>query len=85
MYFNLNKAKLKNLTAIQEVQHKLSDIEANTLMNKPIEELLNKWKNELDTEVKTFDLTGQKLNNFEKVLHQNFDTVIINYIDYSPC
>ena len=53
-------------------------------MNKPIEELLNKWKNELDTEVKNFDLTGQRLNNFERVLYQNFDTVIIYNLDYSP-
>jgi hypothetical protein len=81
---HIKLAKLKTISDRQEVQTKLSDIEANSLMNKPVEELLNKWKNELDNEVRSFEHIGGKLNNFERVLHQNFDTVLINNLDKYP-
>jgi hypothetical protein len=44
-------------------------------MNKTIEEMVNKWKYELDNEVHNFEGLSQKLKDYELIAAKNFDTV----------
>jgi hypothetical protein len=73
--YSLTLVKIENLSATQDFKAQLSEIELNALMNKNIEELINKWKHELDNEVHTFESLSQKLKNYELVFKKNFETV----------
>ncbi len=75
--YYINPVKIKNLTA-ENIQSQLNDNEINALMNKSIQEIVNKWKQELDNQVHTFENVGEKLKNFELVFHKNIETVNFN-------
>jgi len=44
-------------------------------MKKTIEEVVNKWKNDLDKQVDKFEVTAEKLKNFELKFLNNFESI----------
>jgi hypothetical protein len=47
-------------------------------MNKNIEDVINRWKNELDNQVERFDKSAETLKNFENTFQKRFEMVIYN-------
>ena len=46
-------------------------------MNKPIQELVTKWKNQQDKQIQKFESLGEIIKNFELVVTKNIETVIL--------
>ena len=44
-------------------------------MKKSVEDIVNKWKLEMDRHVAIFNQTAEKLKQFEEMFQQNFDYV----------
>jgi len=45
-------------------------------MKKPIEEVINRWKNELDKQTNKFYEQGDKLKQFELIFNKNFENLM---------
>lgn len=54
---------------------KLDDLTANNLMRSTIEDVINKWKHELDLQVKRMDFLAQRTYDFEMKFQTHFETV----------
>jgi len=66
---HINKVKAMELKS-------MDDQNIKTLMKKPIEEVINKWKRQLDEQTILFNETGEKLKQFELIFNKNFENII---------
>jgi hypothetical protein len=66
---------------IEEKLKKISEDEKEILMRKSIEDVINRWKNDLDKQVEKFNDLCERLGKFEEQFQNNFDNVSI-YILY---
>jgi hypothetical protein len=44
-------------------------------MKKSIEDVINRWKSELDNQIDRFENLGERLKNFELMFQRNFESV----------
>lgn len=47
-----------------------------SLMKRPIEGEINRWKKEIDKQAANFNENGEKLKHFEIIFNKNFENVI---------
>ena len=75
---NENEALIKKLKDEKKLKN-LEDNEKDLLCRESVEDVINKWKNDLDKQVENFNLVSLKLKDFEKYFQQNFDSVSLYY------
>jgi len=54
----------------------LDELNINNTMKKSVEDVINKWKREMDRQVSIFNQTSEKLQNFEYLFQNNYDNVL---------
>lgn len=47
----------------------------DNLMKKSIEEVINRWKKEMDKQTSKFSDNGERLKHFEQIFNKNFENV----------
>lgn len=48
----------------------------DNLMKRSIEEVINKWKKEMDKQTSKFTDNGERLKHFEQIFNKNFENVM---------
>jgi hypothetical protein len=69
--------KLAEIKPLPNQAKDLDTITVDSLMKKSIEDVINKWKSELDNQVDKFETQGENLKNFELIFQKNFEGVIL--------
>jgi hypothetical protein len=66
---------LAKIPAPQEIPKlkELSETEINVIMKKSIEDVVNKWKSDLDAQVDKFESNAERLKNFEIMFLKHFE------------
>jgi len=57
----------------------LSETEVNAIMKKSIEDVVNKWKSDMDAQVDKFESNAERLKKFEVLFLQKFESICSLY------
>ncbi len=82
MYFLYILGKLsKPSEHVKEI--KIEELKYDNLMNRTIDETINNWKLELETQTEIFNNNSEKIKNFEFSFIKNFDNVKFTFSTFS--
>ncbi|GME70128.1 unnamed protein product [Ambrosiozyma monospora] len=56
-----------------------------SILNRNLEDLINKWTGQLSTSSKTFELYSEKINNWDQILVGSSDSIAKLYTDSTQC